>query len=124
MRTFTIGFTKKPAQRFFELLRNAGVKRVLDVRLHNSSQLAGFAKRDDLAWFLREVVHARQEAVVGAHIRERADDFQIRSHLQTPVANAVSDAARHALGGVAVFQIVGVEVNYGAPAARAMVTGP
>ena len=55
MRTFTIGFTKKPAQRFFELLRNAGVKRVLDVRLHNASQLAGFAKRDDLAWFLSEV---------------------------------------------------------------------
>ena len=55
MRILTIGFTKKPAQRFFELLRNAGVKRVLDVRLHNVSQLAGFAKRDDLAWFLREI---------------------------------------------------------------------
>ncbi len=55
MRLLTIGFTKKPAQRFFDLLRSAGVKRVVDVRLNNSSQLAGFAKRDDLAWFLREI---------------------------------------------------------------------
>ena len=55
MRILTIGFTKKRAQRFFELLRSAGAKRVVDVRLHNASQLAGFAKRDDLAWFLREI---------------------------------------------------------------------
>lgn len=53
MRLLTIDFTKKPAQRFFDLLRGAGVKRVVDVRLNNSSQLAGFAKRDGLAWFLR-----------------------------------------------------------------------
>lgn len=45
----TIGFAKKSAQRFFELLREAGVKRILDVRLNNASQLAGFAKRTDLA---------------------------------------------------------------------------
>ena len=55
MRLLTIGFTKKTAQRFFEMLRNAGVKRVVDVRLNNASQLAAFAKRDDLAWFLREI---------------------------------------------------------------------
>ena len=55
MRLLTIGFTKKPAQRFFAMLRSAGVKRVVDVRLNNVSQLAGFAKRDDLAWFLREI---------------------------------------------------------------------
>lgn len=52
MRLYTIGFTKKPARRFFELLRDAQVKRVVDVRRHNVSQLAGFAKRDDLAFFL------------------------------------------------------------------------
>ena len=55
MRVLDIGFTKKPAQRFFDMLRGARVKRVLDVRLNNVSQLAGFAKRDDLAWFLREI---------------------------------------------------------------------
>ena len=55
MNLSTIGFTKKSAERFFELLRAAGVRRVLDVRLNNVSQLAGFAKKDDLAFFLREV---------------------------------------------------------------------
>ena len=55
MKISTIGFTKKPAQLFFELLRTAGVRRVVDVRLNNGSQLAGFAKRDDLAWFLEEI---------------------------------------------------------------------
>ncbi len=55
MKVSTIGFTKKPAQRFFELLRESGVKRVVDVRLNNVSQLAGFAKQADLAWFLAEL---------------------------------------------------------------------
>lgn len=55
MRVFTIGFTKKTARKFFETLRQAGTKRVVDVRLNNVSQLAGFAKRDDLAFFLKEI---------------------------------------------------------------------
>lgn len=55
VRLSTIGFTKKSAEEFFRLLREAGVRRVLDVRLNNVSQLAGFAKRDDLEFFLREV---------------------------------------------------------------------
>ena len=55
MRVFTIGFTKKPASRFFELLRTSGARRVVDVRLNNVSQLAGFAKRDDLAFFLAQI---------------------------------------------------------------------
>ncbi|MBK6998440.1 MAG: DUF488 domain-containing protein [Rhodoferax sp.] len=55
MKIFTIGFTKKNAQRFFEALRESGAKRIVDVRLNNVSQLAGFAKRDDLAYFLKAV---------------------------------------------------------------------
>ncbi|MBC8243437.1 MAG: DUF488 domain-containing protein [Verrucomicrobia bacterium] len=55
MKVFTIGFTKKNAQQFFNALRKSGAKRVVDVRLNNVSQLAGFAKRDDLAFFLKEV---------------------------------------------------------------------
>ena len=55
MRLYTIGFTQKPAARFFGLLRESGARRVVDVRLNNSSQLAGFAKRDDLAFFLDSV---------------------------------------------------------------------
>jgi uncharacterized protein (DUF488 family) len=50
--TYTIGFTKKSAEEFFSLVCGSGAKRLVDVRLHNVSQLAGFAKRDDLAFFL------------------------------------------------------------------------
>lgn len=52
---FTIGFTKKTAEMFFKGLREAGVKRVIDTRLNNVSQLAGFPKKADLEFFLREV---------------------------------------------------------------------
>lgn len=55
MKLYTIGFTKKTAEAFFEALRGSGVKRVVDVRLNNVSQLAGFAKKGDLAYFLREI---------------------------------------------------------------------
>jgi uncharacterized protein (DUF488 family) len=51
----TIGFTKTTAERFFERLVSAGVKKVMDVRLHNTSQLSGFAKADDLAYFLKAI---------------------------------------------------------------------
>jgi uncharacterized protein (DUF488 family) len=55
MNLFTIGFTKKTAEQFFTRLKQSGARRVLDVRLHNSSQLAGFAKQADLAFFLKEI---------------------------------------------------------------------
>jgi uncharacterized protein (DUF488 family) len=63
MKIFSIGFTKKSARTFFGELRAAGVKRVVDVRLNNTSQLAGFAKKEDLQYFLQaicgiEYVHA------------------------------------------------------------------
>ena len=53
IETFTIGFTQKSAEMFFTKLHDAGVLRIVDVRLNNSSQLAGFAKRDDLRFFLK-----------------------------------------------------------------------
>ena len=55
MNIYTIGFTKKGAERFFTLLKNNGIKTLIDVRLNNASQLAGFAKKDDLAYFLKEL---------------------------------------------------------------------
>ena len=55
MKLYTIGFTKKSAERFFGLLRKAGATALVDVRLNNVSQLAGFAKRDDLKYFLGEI---------------------------------------------------------------------
>lgn len=57
INVFTVGFTKKTAAQFFEKLRAAGIKRVVDVRLNNVSQLAGFSKRDDLQYFLKEILH-------------------------------------------------------------------
>ena len=50
MNIYTIGFTQKKAQIFFNLLKKNQVKKIIDVRLNNSSQLAGFAKRDDLIY--------------------------------------------------------------------------
>jgi uncharacterized protein (DUF488 family) len=54
---FTIGFTKKSAEHFFNLLRNNGVKQLADIRISNSSQLAGFAKGKDLEFFVKEICH-------------------------------------------------------------------
>jgi uncharacterized protein (DUF488 family) len=58
---FTIGFTQTTAEDFFGRLKSHRIERLLDVRLNNRSQLAGFAKRDDLAYFLRELVGAKYE---------------------------------------------------------------
>jgi uncharacterized protein (DUF488 family) len=59
MTILTIGFTQKSAERFFTLLKNAKVETLVDVRLNNVSQLAGFAKRDDLRFFVREICGAK-----------------------------------------------------------------
>ena len=58
MEVYTIGFTKRTAAGFFGALRDAGIKRLIDVRLNNVSQLAGFTKKDDLAFFLKELCGA------------------------------------------------------------------
>lgn len=55
MKVFTIGFTKKSAEQFFTRLKQQGLLRVVDVRLNNVSQLAGFTKKNDLKFFLREI---------------------------------------------------------------------
>ena len=55
MKLFTIGFTKKTAESFFETLRKSGARRLIDVRLYNVSQLAGFSKKDDLKYFLKTI---------------------------------------------------------------------
>ena len=81
MRVFTIGFTQKSAEQFFGGLQRAGVERVVDARLHNTSQLAGFAKRDDLRYFLGllgiDYVHqpllAPTEELLAAYQKKRLD---------------------------------------------------
>jgi len=78
----TIGFTKSSAEHFFERLSKAGVKKIVDVRLHNTSQLAGFAKADDLAYFLKKIsgiqyVHqpllAPTDPMLKAYKKEKGD---------------------------------------------------
>lgn len=58
MNVCTIGFTQKKAERFFSLVRDSGISTLIDVRLNNVSQLSGFAKKDDLRFFLRELCDA------------------------------------------------------------------
>jgi len=58
MEVFSIGLAGRSAESFFGTLRNAGVKRVLDIRLHNTSNLAGFGRRSDLPFLLRELCGA------------------------------------------------------------------
>lgn len=55
MEIFSIGFTQTTAEGFFSRIRENGIKRLIDVRLNNVSQLSGFAKKDDLRYFLREL---------------------------------------------------------------------
>lgn len=55
MRVYSIGFATKSAEEFFGKLQDVGIKRLVDIRLNNTSQLAGFTKRDDLAFFLRRL---------------------------------------------------------------------
>ena len=58
MQVFTIGYSKRSAPEFFGALRRAGIRRCVDVRVGNTSQLAGFTKRGDLPFFLREICGA------------------------------------------------------------------
>jgi len=56
MKIYTIGYTKKSAEEFFGALGNHGIERVVDVRLKNTSQLAGFTKKQDLEYFLDRIL--------------------------------------------------------------------
>lgn len=55
MEIFTIGFTQKSARQFFDILKANDIRRLLDIRLNNGGQLAGFTKSADLAYFLSEI---------------------------------------------------------------------
>ena len=63
MKLFTIGFTKTSAEGFFSRLSKAHVKKLIDVRLNNVSQLAGFAKRDDLRYFTKAICQIDYEEI-------------------------------------------------------------
>lgn len=74
---YTIGFTKKNAQKFFELLKNAGVRKLVDIRINNASQLAGFAKGTDLKFFMKAICNAEYEHVTDlAPTKELLKNYQ------------------------------------------------
>jgi len=103
MRVFTIGFTKKSAEVFFTKLRVSGTKRVLDVRLNNISQLAGFSKRDDLVNHLTRMTPGFV-CVAGV-------DLETRAHVRPVLAGRLSAVLLRKSGGP--FDI-GVVVDLGA----------
>jgi uncharacterized protein (DUF488 family) len=74
MKLYTIGFTQKTAERFFGLLDEHGIERVVDIRLNPGGQLSGFAKQRDLAWFLDRLVGAAY-----IHLPELAPSEAIRN---------------------------------------------
>lgn len=79
MEVYSIGFTKKTAEQFFGALKAEGIRRLLDVRLNNVSQLAGFTKREDLRYFLREICGAEYiHEPLFAPTQEMLDDYRKR----------------------------------------------
>jgi uncharacterized protein (DUF488 family) len=75
MRLYTIGFTQKRAEIFFELLRQHGVQRIIDIRLNPGGQLSGFAKQDDLPYLLSRLAGGCQYV----HMPELAPTKEILS---------------------------------------------
>jgi uncharacterized protein (DUF488 family) len=77
MKIFTMGFTKKSAEQFFARLKQSGLKRIVDTRLNNVSQLAGFTKKDDLKFFLKAVLDIDYvHAPLLAPNKEILDDYK------------------------------------------------
>jgi len=77
IQLFTIGFTQKTAQEFFEILKKSQVKCVIDTRINNISQLAGFAKRKDLQYFLKEICNIDYLHILDlAPTKELLDDYK------------------------------------------------
>ena len=109
MKIYTIGFTKKSERAFFSKLKESGAKRLVDVRLNNVSQLAGFAKKDDLRYFLNiicqmEYLHtptlAPTQDILDAYKKQKGDwnvyeghflALMRARHIETAVSREIMD---------------------------------
>jgi uncharacterized protein (DUF488 family) len=89
MKLLTIGFTQKSAEKFFGLLEHSGAKRIVGVRLNNVSQLAGFAKKQDLEYFAREICR-----IDYVHVPELAPTQELLDQVKQPMGWCVSGRAR------------------------------
>jgi uncharacterized protein (DUF488 family) len=110
VKIFTIGFTKKSAETFFKRLKDAGVRRLIDVRLNNVSQLAGFTKKDDLRFFTKAIcnidyVHLPQLAptagILDPYKKAKNGDWQLyeRQFLDLMRSRRIETTPREILDG-------------------------
>ncbi len=77
MVLYTIGFTQKSAQQFFELIKSNNIDILVDIRLNNKSQLAGFTKGDDLRYFLDEICNCKyQHCIEYAPTKDILDNYK------------------------------------------------
>lgn len=77
IKIYTIGYTRKNAEAFFLKLRHAGIVTLIDIRLNNISQLAGFTKRDDLPFFLKELCNCSYKHMPNfSPTKEILDDYK------------------------------------------------
>jgi uncharacterized protein (DUF488 family) len=75
MTIYTIGYTKKSAEGFFNLLKQHNIRQIVDIRENNTSQLAGYTKMNDLRFFAKEILNASY-----IHLPELAPDKDIREN--------------------------------------------
>ena len=77
MNLYTIGFTQKNAQEFFSLLKYNKIELLIDIRLNNKSQLAGFTKDPDLKFFLDQILKAQYvHDIIFAPTKELLDNYK------------------------------------------------
>lgn len=110
MEIYSIGFTKKTAEQFFGLLKKKGIRRLVDVRLNNRSQLSGFSKQEDLRYFLRELCGAEylheallaptQEILMGYRRKQISWDEYERRFLSLMVDRQIQDKLDRSLFSV------------------------
>lgn len=75
MKIYTIGFTKRSAEEFFNTLRDYKIRQVVDIRENVRSQLSGFTKKEDLTFFVKEILGGSY-----IHLPELAPDKRIREN--------------------------------------------
>lgn len=77
MKIFTMGFTQKSAEQFFGLVSSNEIELLIDVRLNNQSQLAGFTKGRDLEFFLKKICNCKYEHnIIFAPTKEILNDYK------------------------------------------------
>lgn len=109
MKTFTIGFTQKTAKHFFSVIKKNNISRVVDVRLNTTSQLAGFAKKNDLDYFLKELCQAdyihipdltptksmldayKNKAITWDNYADKFTNLMVQRHIERTINKSILD---------------------------------